>query len=525
MTSYDWYNLSDAATFLTVGLAGGVVGYALRGLIGRWNSDSIEKQAQLRLEEAEMEVKSKLKEADILARAEVVKVREEFEKQTKTRRNELEEIDRRLSLREENLDKKNEVLDKKEAAFAQKSEVFEQQREELKGKQQDCDKKYQEAVTRLQRMAGFTVDEARKEVYHRAESELRTEAGSLARKIQEEAKETADREARRLVALATQRYAMSHGGDGMTAIVTLGNDEVKGRIIGREGRNIRALEAATGASMLVDDTPGAVVISCFDPLRREIAKRALEQLVADGRIHPARIEEVITHVKENLEDVIREVGETACYEAKVAAVDPSIIKVLGRLRFRTSYTQNVLQHSIEVAHLMGLMAGELDLDPAIARRMGLFHDIGKAIDQEVQGGHAVIGAELLRQAGESPLVVNGVAAHHGDVEAQSLYAILCSTADAISSSRPGARVEAAGLYVQRLEQLEKIVSSFPGVLKNYAVQAGRELRVIVKPEEIDDNDAQLLARDIARKIEADMQYPGQIRVVVTRETRCIEFAK
>jgi len=277
--------------------------------------------------------------------------------------------------------------------------------------------------------------------------------------------------------------------------------------------------------MLVDDTPEAVVISCFDPMRREIARQALELLVADGRIHPARIEEVVAQVTANMDETIREVGEQACYEAKVGAVETSIVKTLGRLKFRTSYTQNVLRHSIEVSHLMALLASELGLDPAIARRIGLFHDIGKAVDHETEGPHAAIGAELLRQAGESPIIVNGVAAHHGDVEAQSLYAILCSTADAISSSRPGARIEATGLYIQRLEKIEEIVSSFPGVLKNFAVQAGREVRVIVKPEEVSDNDAQLLARDVARKIEAEMQYPGQIRVVVSRETRCIEFAK
>jgi ribonuclease Y len=343
--------------------------------------------------------------------------------------------------------------------------------------------------------------------------------------LQEEARETAEKESGKIVALAIQRYAASHTGEMMTSTVRLSGDEVKGRIIGREGRNIRALETATGVTMLVDDTPEAVVISGFDPIRREVARQALEELVADGRIHPARIEEVVAKVQANMDETIRLAGETAAYDAKVVGAPLELLRMLGRLKFRTSYAQNVLQHSLEVSHLMGVMAGELGLDPALARRAGLFHDIGKAMDHEVEGGHATIGADFLRQMGEDPMVVNAAAAHHQDVEAISPYAALCSAADAISGSRPGARMETTGIYLQRLEKLEAIANSFEGVRHTYAIQAGREVRVMVDPERIDDHAAILLARDICQKIESSLSYPGQIRVVVIRETRSIEYAK
>jgi ribonuclease Y len=307
--------------------------------------------------------------------------------------------------------------------------------------------------------------------------------------------------------------------------VVLPSDDMKGRIIGRDGRNIRALEAATGVNFMIDDTPEAVVVSGFDPIRREIAKQALERLLTDGRIHPARIEEVVEKAREEMTEVIRSAGEETLFEVDIQGVDPELVRTLGRLKFRTSYTQNVLRHSIEVARLMGLMAGELGLDPVVAKRIGLFHDIGKALDHEIEGGHAIIGADLLRRVGESQEVVNAVAAHHEDVEAQSLYAVLCSAADAMSSSRLGARSETTDLYIKRLEKLEAIADSFAGVEKSYAIQAGREVRVIVQPDKIDDNAAVVLARDMSKKIESDLQYPGQIRVTVIRETRCVEYAK
>jgi len=525
MTNFTWYDVSDATVGLLFGLAGVLGGYALRGLIGRWQADAIEKQAKLKLDEADGEVKNRLKEADILARAEVVKAREEFEKSTKTRRKELQDIEERLTVREENMDKKAILLEKKGQALAQKQEDVAQKAEDARQRCSDADKRWQEADQRLQRLAGMTHEEARREVYSRVEQEVRGEAGSLIRRIQEEAKENGEKEAARIVAMAVQRFAITHACEIMTSTVPLPSDDIKGRIIGREGRNIRTLEALTGVSMLIDDTPEAVVISGFDPVRREIARQSLEQLVADGRIHPARIEEVIKSVTENIEKTIQEAGEAAAYEAQVQGVPSDVLKCIGRLKFRTSFTQNVLRHSVEVAHLMGMMASELGLDPATARRIGFFHDIGKALDHEAEGTHAVIGAEFLKQHGENDTVVNAVAAHHEDVPSEGLYGVLCSAADAISSSRPGARNETMGVYVQRLEKLEAIANSFPGVKKTFAVQAGREVRVIVDPGTVSDNDAMVMARDISQQIAANMQFPGQIKVVVVREMRCVEYAK
>jgi len=525
MTNFTWYDVSDATVGLLFGLAGVLGGYALRGLIGRWQADALEKQAQLKLDEADGEVKNRLKEADILARAEVVKAREEFEKSTKTRRKELQDVEERLTIREENMDKKAILLEKKEQAAAQKQDELQRKAEELQQKRAEADKRHAEAEQRLQKLAGMTHEEARKEVHQKAEQEVRSEAGSLIRRVQEEAKETADREAARIVTMAVQRFSIAHASEMMTCTVPLPSDDIKGRIIGREGRNIRTLEAVTGVNMLIDDTPEAVVISGFDPVRREIARQALEQLVADGRIHPARIEEVVKSVSESMEKAIFEAGELAAFEAQVQGVSSDVLRCVGRLKFRTSFSQNVLRHSVEVAHLMGMMSAELGLDPAVARRVGFFHDIGKALDHEAQGAHALIGAEFLKQHGEDPVVVNGVASHHEDVPAAGLYGVLCSAADAISSSRPGARSETIGVYVQRLEKLEAIANGFPGVKKTFAVQAGREVRVIVDPGQVNDNDAMVMARDISQKIASTMQFPGQIKVVVVREMRCVEYAK
>jgi len=525
MTNFTWYDFSDATVGLLFGLAGVLGGYALRGLIGRWQADAIEKQAQIKLNEADGEVKNRLKEADIQARAEVVKAREEFEKSTKARRKELQDIEERLTVREENMDKKAILLEKKDQAVSLKQEEQQRKTEELQLRRTETDKRWQEAEQRLQKLAGMTHEEARREVSHKAEQEVRSEAGSLIRRIQEEAKETGEREAARIVTMAVQRFAITHASEMMTCTVPLPSDDIKGRIIGREGRNIRTLEAVTGVNMLIDDTPEAVVISGFDPVRREIARQALEQLVADGRIHPARIEEVVKSVTEGMEKAIFEAGEAAAYEAQVQGVQSDILRCVGRLKFRTSFTQNVLRHSVEVAHLMGMMASELGLDPALARRIGFFHDIGKALDHAAEGSHAVIGAEFLKQHGENEAVVNGVASHHEDVASEGLYGVLCSAADAISSSRPGARNETMGVYVQRLEKLEGIANSFPGVKKTFAVQAGREVRVIVDPGQVTDNDAMVMARDISQQIAANMQFPGQIKVVVVREMRCVEYAK
>ena len=525
MTDLTWYDLQKAAEPILAGVFGLGAGYALRSLVGRWQANSIEKRAQTRFEEVELEVKNRRKEADIQARAEVVQAREDFEKTTKTRRKELQDLENRLLFREENLDRKVELVEKKEQAVNQRQEELQAKLGDLTARRQELDHATGEAQARLQKLAGMTAEEARREILQRQEQEARADAAGVTRRLQEEAREGAEREARRVITMAVQRYAAPHAGEMMTCTVPLPSDDIKGRIIGREGRNIRALEAATGVNMLIDDTPEAVVISGFDPIRREVARQALELLVADGRIHPARIEEVVAKVQEEMEASIRKSGEQAVYDARLQGVDPELVRQLGRLKFRTSFSQNVLQHSLEVAHLMGMMAAELGLDATIARRIGLFHDIGKSADHEVEGAHAAIGAEILKRYHEDPVVVNAVAAHHGETESNSLYAVLCSAADAISSSRPGARVESTSIYLQRLEKLEAIANSMPGVRKTFAVQAGREVRVIVDPAQIDDAAAILLARDISKRIEAELRYPGQIRVVVVRETRCVEFAR
>ena len=512
------------ASLVALGI-GVAAGYGLREWMGKRRTDATEKTAQRCLEDAKREAQTLLKESKIQAKDEVLKAREEFERSTRDRRKELEQLEERIIQRETNLDRKVALLDKKEHALDEKLSDADRQAAELTRQRAEAEALIEEEKVRLQKVAGLSADEAKKLLLSTVEKEVHGEMGGLIRRLQEQARDTAEREARNIVAAAVERFSSSHAAEMMTSSVALPNDDVKGRIIGREGRNIRSLEAATGVSLLIDDTPEAVVISGFDPVRREVARRALEQLVADGRIHPARIEEVVLKVQENMEETIRTVGEEAVYKAGVQDVDPELVRMIGRLKFRTSYSQNVLDHSLEVAHLMGVMAGDMGLDVTLAKRIGMFHDIGKALDHEVEGGHAVIGADLLRRHGESPVVVNAVAAHHEDVAAESLYAVLASAADSISSSRPGARSETTDIYVKRLEKLEAIANEFKGVSKSYALQAGREVRVIVEPKSVDDNQAVILARDISKGIEVNLQYPGQIRVVVVRETRAVEYAR
>ncbi len=506
-------------------ILGAGIGYAIRMLLSKYAVESSEKEAERLVREAEREAAAIIKEGKIQAKADIIKAREDFEKSTLEQRKELSKIEERVQAREQNLDKKVAMLDKKEAMLETRLADCETKTEELAKAREQVDQLVAKQQTKLQELAGLSREQARAQILETVEKEMYNEVGSLIRRKQEQAKSTAEREAHKIIALAIQRYASSHASEMMASSVALPSDDIKGRIIGREGRNIRALEAATGVNILIDDTPEAVVISGFDPVRREVAKLALESLIVDGRIHPARIEEVVASVEESMEENIRKVGEEAIYAAGIQDVAPELIRKLGRLKYRTSYTQNVLVHSLEVSQLMGVMAGELDLDVSVAKRVGLFHDIGKALDHEVEGGHAIIGADLLKRHGEDLVVVNAVAAHHEEVPAETLYAHLCAAADAISSSRVGARSETTDIYVKRLEKLENIANSFAGVHKSYAIQAGREVRLLVDPTVVDDNSAMVLARDVSRKIESELKYPGQIKVIVIRETRSIEYAK
>ncbi len=500
-------------------------GYGIRAWMSSVRLSGKEREAQQMLKEARKEADSLLKEAQLHCKAEVLKAREEFESSTKARREELNALDNRIAQREANLDRKVALLDKKEHAIEQSESEIAKQTQELARDREQINVMRQEEKANLQRVAGMTLDEARRTLMARVEGEVHADVGGLIRRLQEEAKDTAEREAQKIVSLAIQRYAASHASEVMTSTVALPSDDMKGRIIGREGRNIRALEAATGVNLLIDDTPEAVVVSGFDPVRREVARLALERLILDGRIHPARIEEVVTKTREEMDERIREAGEEAAYQVGVPGMDPELLRTLGRLKFRSSYAQNVLMHSIEVAQLMGMMAGELGLDMALAKRIGLLHDIGKALDHDIEGSHARIGADLLRRLGEPAVVINAVAAHHEEVPGESLYAILAAAGDAISAARPGARSETTEIYVKRLEKLESIANGFPGVERSYAIQAGREVRVVVVPEKVNDGDAVVMARNICRKIESDLQYPGQIRVTVVRETRAVDYAK
>ena len=506
-------------------LAGLGAGYGLRVWLSAVRFNAAEQEAKSVLRDAKKEAENVIKEARLQGKTEVLKAREEFETSTKARREELAALDSRTALHEANLDRKVALLDKKERTLEQRDVEQQKAAADMEKARAEHRGLMEAQRLKLQQLAGMTQDEARQALLKQTETEVHVEIGGLIRRLQEEAKETAERTAQKTVVLAIQRYAGNHASEFMTNTVALPNDEMKGRIIGRDGRNIRALEALTGVNLLVDDTPEAVVVSGFDPVRREIARQALERLILDGRIHPARIEEVVNKTRDEMDETIRLAGEEAAYMVGLQGVDPELLRILGRLKFRSSYSQNVLVHSLEVAQVMGVMAAELDLDPALAKRIGLLHDIGKALDHDVEGGHAVIGADLLRKHGESAVVVNAVAAHHEEVPPESLYAVLTMAGDAVSAGRPGARSETTDIYLKRLEKLEAIANSFAGVEKSYAIQAGREVRVLVQPEKVDDANAMILARAICKKIETELHYPGQIRVTVVRETRCVEYAR
>jgi len=486
--------------------------------ISQANIAKSEEESKKIIEEAKKDAESKKKEAILEAKEEVHRLRTDLEKESRERRNEVQRLERRTIQREESLDKKSAVLEKKEENLNKKQ----QEVEILESGIQDLYTKQREE---LERLSGLTSDEAKQILLDEVRKEIKHEAAVMIKEVEQKAKEEADKKAREIITYAIQRCAADHVAESTVHVVSLPNDEMKGRIIGREGRNIRALETLTGVDLIIDDTPEAVILSGFDPIRREVARIALEKLIVDGRIHPARIEEMVEKAKKDVENDIKEEGEQATFETGVHGLHIEILKLLGRLKYRTSYGQNVLKHSVEVAYLAGLMASELGMDPTLAKRCGLLHDIGKAVDHEVEGPHALIGAELAKKYHESPIVVNAIAAHHGDVESQSLEAVLVQAADAISAARPGARRETLEAYIKRLEKLEEIANSYEGVEKSYAIQAGREIRIMIKPEEIDDAGAIEVARDIVKKIESELEYPGQIKVNVIRETRAIEYAK
>jgi len=506
-------------------VAGAALGYWLCSWTWKLRRRDLEAEQKSILQSARREADALLREGRVAANEEALKLREQAEAAMSSRRREVGELESRLSDRESMINRQLEGLVRQESAHRQKEEALELREAEIQKEQEALAKSIRLAREELQRASNLSCAEARALVLKEAERESQREAGELSRHILEEAKVRAEEQARKIISLAIQRYAGEHTFETTTATVALQGDDIKGRIIGREGRNIRAFEAATGVTVLIDDTPNAVVLSGFDPVRREIAREAMQRLILDGRIHPTRIEEVVAKVSQEIDEAIIRAGEEAVVKLGLPPLHADIVRLLGRLKFRRSFTQNILDHSVEVAQLTGLMAAELGLDPAPAKRAGLLHDLGKAIDHEVEGPHAIVGADFIKRCGESEDVVNGVASHHDEVPHTTVLGILVSAADAISASRPGARSESMSTYLKRLEELERIGVSFPGVEKCFAVQAGRELRVVVRPEEIGDEQAFALARNIARKIEEDLQYPGQIRVTVVRETRCIEFAK
>lgn len=494
------------------------VGYICRKKIAESKIGGAEEKAKQIIEEGRKAAETKKKEALLEAKDEIHKSRTEFEKEIKDRRSEMSRQERRVQQKEESLDKKAEALEKKDELLNKKlKEVDVLKEETLKVKNAQLEI--------LERISGLSVEEAKSYLLKNIESEVRHEAAILIKDIETQAKEEADKKAKNIISAAIQKCAADHVAEATVSVVALPNDEMKGRIIGREGRNIRALETATGIDLIIDDTPEAVVLSGFDPVRREIARMALEKLIVDGRIHPARIEETVEKCRKEIDAIIKQEGEQATFETGVHGLHPELIKLLGRMKYRTSYGQNVLKHSTEVAHLAGIMAGELGVDVKAAKRAGLLHDIGKSVDHEIEGSHVDIGVDIAKKYHESNEVVHAIAAHHGDVEANTVIACIVQACDAISAARPGARRENLETYIKRLEKLEELADSFNGVEKSYAIQAGREIRIMVKPEVIKDEETVLLARDIVKKIENEMEYPGQIKVNVIRETRSVDYAK
>ncbi len=505
--------------------ASAVVTLMLALTIQRLRRDAAKSSAEKIRREAEKEAEHLLRDARVSAKGETIKMREECEAELKERRREQSNVERRLAQREELLDRRADSMDAKLKNIEKQEADIAQIRDRISAREQELNRNISKQIDELERISGYSREEAKSVLLEKLKNEVKNESGLLVREVLEEARERSEKEARRILTYAMQRYASDCTYERTTTTIPLPNDEMKGRIIGREGRNIRAIESATGVNILIDDTPEAVVISCFDPVRKEVARRLMEKLIGDGRIHPTRIEELVKKISKEQDEELFQIGEAAVLETGIPGVSPQIMKLLGRLKYRYSFSQNVLQHSLEAAYFMGIIAAELGLDEKKAKRIGLFHDLGKAIDHEVEGPHAQIGADVLRKYNEAKDVVHAVAAHHGEIEAESLYDILINICDTLSASRPGARSETTELYLKRLEQLEAIAHEFPGVESCFALQAGREIRVVVTPEKIGEGEAQMLAKDICGRIEKEMTYPGQIKVTIIRETRSVEYAK
>ncbi|MBM7572098.1 ribonuclease Y [Aquibacillus albus] len=506
-------------------IVGIVVGYLIRKSIAEKKISSAEDLAKQIVDEGHRNAEVAKKEALLEAKDENHKLRQQLEQELRERRVEVQKQESRLMQKEENLDRKDETLDKRELMLEKKESSLAEKQQQIEEMESKVEAMLGEQQAELERISGYTTDQAKQVILERVEKEVSHESAIIIKEAENRAKEEADKKAKSILSLAVQRCAADHVAETTVSVVNLPNDEMKGRIIGREGRNIRTLETLTGIDLIIDDTPEAVILSGFDPIRRETARIALEKLVQDGRIHPARIEEMVDKSRREVDEYIREVGEQTTFEVGVHGLHPDLVKILGRLKYRTSYGQNVLKHSMEVAYLSGLLAAELGEDQTIAKRAGLLHDIGKAIDHEVEGSHVEIGKELATKYKENAIVINAIASHHGDEEPTSVISVLVAAADALSAARPGARSETLENYIKRLEKLEEISESYEGVEKSFAIQAGREIRIMVKPDEIDDVESVKIAREIRKKIEDELDYPGHIKVTVIRETRAVEYAK
>ena len=503
---------------------GGVASYFISNKMLEKKLGNAKNIAEKTIKDAEEKASSIKKEAVLEAKEEALKLKTDSENECRERRNEIQRMENRILEKEEALDRKNDVLDKKLQSIDDAKAELETKKQDLENSKQEILKERENIAKELEKVAGLSREEAKKQVVDSIIDDARKDAGNIVRDIENEAREEGEKKARDIITLAIQKCATDQTADVTVTTVTLPSDEMKGRIIGREGRNIRAIENATGVDLIVDDTPDAVILSSFDPIRREVARLTLEKLITDGRIHPARVEDIVDKVKKDIEKTIKEAGENAIFDAGVFNLHPELVKILGRLKYRTSYGQNVLKHSLETSYIAGLLAGELGANVAVAKRGGLLHDIGKALDFEMEGTHVSIGVDVAKKFKESPEVIHCIEAHHGGVEYKSIEAMLVQVADAISSARPGARRESLDAYVKRLEKLEEIANSFKGVDASFAIQAGREIRIAVKPEEVDDASMVILAKEIARKIEAELEYPGQIKVNIIRETRATDVA-